>query len=109
MDRKASFQPLPPASSNPKLPVQGPTLAGQSIVPKMSLSSAAIKAGQVKTDAYHLVLWVQGHASLQELLVQEGHAGLQAPSKGRLVGSQHVPLVQPLNLPHCLPAGSTVF
>ena len=53
--------------------------------------------------AHHLFLRVNVHDQVQERLVQEGHPRLHAPGEGRLVGPQHVPLVQPLQQPHRLP------
>eukprot|EP00955_Chlamydomonas_euryale_P036273 350389-Chlamydomonas_euryale.AAC.4 len=42
----------------------------------------------------HLLLGVNVHRELEEPLVQEGHAALDAPRHGRLVGAQAVVLVQ---------------
>mmetsp|Transcript_19617 Transcript_19617/g.51151 ORF Transcript_19617/g.51151 Transcript_19617/m.51151 type:complete len:332 (-) Transcript_19617:1170-2165(-) len=50
----------------------------------------------------HLLLGVDGHGERQELLVQEGHSPLQPPGKGRLVGAQHVPVMQPCHLADAL-------
>ncbi len=54
--------------------------------------------------AHHLVCGVDGHRGIQEGLVQEGHARLQAESEGRLVRAHHIKLMQTPDQPHCLPA-----
>mmetsp|Transcript_49179 Transcript_49179/g.82472 ORF Transcript_49179/g.82472 Transcript_49179/m.82472 type:complete len:393 (-) Transcript_49179:914-2092(-) len=47
----------------------------------------------------HLLLRVERHHQLQEVAVQEGHAGLQAPGHRGLVGTEAVEHVQGLDLP----------
>ena len=54
--------------------------------------------------AYHFVLRIYAHRCLQERFVKKGHSGLDAKGKRGFVGSCHIPQMQPLHLPHCLPA-----
>lgn len=56
--------------------------------------------------AYHLVLRVNAHGSLQEGFIKEGHPGLNAKGKRGLVRSCHIPQMQPVHLPDSLPAGT---
>ena len=53
---------------------------------------------------HHLLSGVNGHGNVQEGLVEEWHAGLQAKCKWCLVGAHNIPLVQPVHLPHRFPA-----
>ncbi len=57
-------------------------------------------------SAHHLLRGVDAHGHVQEGLVEEGHARLQAPREGRLVRAHHVKLVQPLNQRHGLPGAA---
>lgn len=45
----------------------------------------------------HLLLGIDVHGNLEELLVEEGHAGLKTPSRGGLVGAQAVGQVEVLD------------
>ena len=50
------------------------------------------------SNAYHFPFGVHAHGDVDELLVEERHADLQAPGRGRLVGAQAVVLVQSFDL-----------
>ena len=52
--------------------------------------------------ATHLVLRIEAHGHIHELLVQEGYTAFHAPSRHGLVGTQAVIHVQLGELTHCL-------
>jgi hypothetical protein len=54
-------------------------------------------------DLYHFPFGVHAHRDVDELLVEERHADLQAPRRRGLVGAQAVVLVQGLHLAAGLP------
>ena len=58
------------------------------------------------SNAYHFPFGVHAHGDVDELLVEERHADLQAPGRGRLVGAQAVVLVQSFHL-QILASGSS--
>lgn len=49
-------------------------------------------------ETHHFPFGVHAHGDVDELLVEERHADLQAPGRGRLVGAQAVVLVQSFDL-----------
>ena len=57
-----------------------------------------------RSPAHHLLLGVDVHHQLQKGFVEERDAGLQAKGKWRLVGPQHIPLVQAHCFAYSLPA-----